>query len=510
MTFRYENTNDPRLTGTIADLMLRGPAARAAAAQRIGDVQARGAQQEAGAWSGAIQNIGQLVSNIPGQIQQQKRAALQDEIGTQQLQDMRANAADRVTQRTEQDAARHQALTSQIGLALHDRLRPDDPTGNLAAMQEALNTAEQHQLITSEQAQQFGAMASADPSKIPDVAKQWAGMTAAGRAEIEKTITNKPGEVTTSRWDNTPVGTSIPEKAKYQSKTALLDGEPRELSFEEGSGKYFYNGEEVTGRVQPVPKETVRTESDKALDAYAKSIGKTKSEDLTYAERFDFEKKKAQLASDLGFAQHQRERQYDNANPAPVKPVDQGKLEQEYRTVLARGLSSRSGGLGGEDAKVQQANHLTSLMDQFYDPKTGDYNIPRVQLNELALGLAKLTAGTGPTGEGMMREFQQRTAKGDIAGALTYLTGQPVTANTQSITRMLKDSIERQGKTAEQNREGEMAYLRGLAPTELAEPRRQALEATSLNPLRQSREIQNTSTGERKLQVSVDGGKTWK
>lgn len=189
---------------------------------------------------------------------------------------------------------------------------------------------------------------------------------------------------------------------------------------------------------------------------------------------------------------------------------NQQKFEQQYRTVLQRGLSSRSGGLGLEDAKVQQANHLMAIFEQNYDPKTGDYNIPRVQLNELALGLARLTSPGGQAGEGMLKEFQQRTAKGDIAGALTYLTGQPIAANTQAITKMLKDSIERQGKTAETNREGEMSYLRGLAPTDLAEPRRQALEATSLNALRQSRVIQNTQTGERKLQVSTDGGETWK
>lgn len=189
---------------------------------------------------------------------------------------------------------------------------------------------------------------------------------------------------------------------------------------------------------------------------------------------------------------------------------NQQKFEQEYRTVLQRGLSSRSGGLGLEDAKVQQANHLMALLDQNFDPKTGQWNIPRVQLNELALGLARLTSPGGQAGEGMLKEFQQRTAKGDLAGALTYITGEPVAANTQAITKYLKESIERQGQTAEQNREGEMRYLRGLAPTDLAETRRTALEANSLNPLRQSRIIQNKDTGERKLQVSTDGGQTWK
>lgn len=216
----------------------------------------------------------------------------------------------------------------------------------------------------------------------------------------------------------------------------------------------------------------------------------------------------AQLAAIRNISAEAAQARLDDMNPQ--SPKSQQKFEQEYRTVLQRGLSSRSGGLGLEDAKVQQANHLKSLLDQNFDPKTGDWNIPRVQLNELALGLARLTAPGGQAGEGMLKEFQQRTAKGDLAGFLTYVTGDPVPANTQAITKYLADSIDRQGKTAEQNRQGEMAYLRGLVPTDLSEDRRQKLEATSLNPLRQSRVIQNSSTGERKLQVSTDGGATWK
>lgn len=216
----------------------------------------------------------------------------------------------------------------------------------------------------------------------------------------------------------------------------------------------------------------------------------------------------AQLAAIRNLSQQEAQARLDDRDQTSNK--NQQKFEQEYRTVLTRAMSSRAGGLGGEDAKVQQANHLLALMDQYVDPKTGDYAIPRVQLNELALGLAKLTAGSSPAGEGMLKEFQQRTLKGDIAGALTFLTGQAVPANTQDITKMLRDSIERQGGVAEQNREGEMRYLRGLAPTDLAESRRTALEANTLNPLRQSRTIENKQTGERKIQVSTDGGKTWK
>jgi hypothetical protein len=291
MPFHYESSVDPRQSATIADLMLRR-----------GDIAAHAAQQNGAIWGGAIQNIGQMVGALPGQIALAKRAQLQDQIGAQQLADMKANAAERETQHTEQDFARHQALTSQIGLALHDRLRPDDPTNNLQAMQEALDAAERNKLITSEQAQQFGAMASADPSKIPEVAKSWAGLTPAGRAEIEKTITNKPGEVTTSRWDNTQVGTPQPEKKpdytingqrfsgdgtplgevvppqhetapkSYQHVDKLLDGKPATLLLDPAPGGKLYDlsGKEIdnaSSRVKPIPPASVQINNQLAAGA---------------------------------------------------------------------------------------------------------------------------------------------------------------------------------------------------------------------------------------------------
>jgi hypothetical protein len=249
-----------------------------------------------------------------------------------------------------------------------------------------------------------------------------------------------------------------------------------------------------------IPGEVAESAQKVKVNAGTSPTGMTADQQAQEADR---QATLAQGAQRIGIEQ-QRVNIEKNKSAAP----DQGKLEQQYRTALLRGMSSRSGGIGLEDAKVQQANHLLSLFEQTYNPKTGGYDIPRVQMNELAMGLAKLTAGSSPAGEGLMREFQQRTAKGDVAGALTWLTGQPVAANTDALTKFMKESIERQGKTAETNREGEMAYLRNLAPTELEEDRRKKLEAVSLNPLRQIKVLTNEK-GERRQVVSTDGGQTW-
>lgn len=165
---------------------------------------------------------------------------------------------------------------------------------------------------------------------------------------------------------------------------------------------------------------------------------------------------------------------------SPKYQQTQQKLEQQYRTVLQRTMSSRSGGLGLEDQKVNQALHLMAIFEQNKDPKTGQYTIPRVLQNELALGLARLTSPTGQVGVELSRELNQRTAQGDLAGAITYLTGQPVTGNTQAILKMFKDSIERQGAVAESNRESYLNAIRAQAPTDLEDQRRQKLEQSLL------------------------------
>lgn len=160
----------------------------------------------------------------------------------------------------------------------------------------------------------------------------------------------------------------------------------------------------------------------------------------------------------------------------PDSTINQQKLEQQYRTVLQRTLSSRSGGLGLEDQKVNQAVHLLSLFDQNRDAKTGAYTIPKMMVPEVTLGLARLISPTGQPAESVVKDLNQRTAKGDIAGIVTYLTGEPVTGSTQDIFQSLRDSIERQGGVAESNRQVYLDAIKNMAPTDLDEGRRQQIE----------------------------------
>jgi hypothetical protein len=229
-------------------------------------------------------------------------------------------------------------------------------------------------------------------------------------------------------------------------------------------------------KLKPPPP---RSESEQAMDAYAKSIGKTRSEELTDADRQAYIKRDAEQKAAAAFAQHKQERTYDVANPVPVKGKSQDELEQEARGVLQREFSSRSGGLGQEDGKVDQAIHLVALMDQ-YDGK----NMPAQIQAELALGLARLTSPNGQVGVELEKEFHQKTAQEGIAKGIAYLTGDPqlVNATPEKLRDMLRDSITRQGSVAQQNRQTYLDAMLSMLPTTLEKSRRDAIaQGTKLN-----------------------------
>lgn len=170
-----------------------------------------------------------------------------------------------------------------------------------------------------------------------------------------------------------------------------------------------------------------------------------------------------------------------NAADAKFAGSDKGQqqLEQQYRQVLLKEVSNRSGGIGLQDAKVNQAIHLKALIDSYKDTN-GDYNIPTAQFKELTMGLATLLSPSGQTSDADRREIMSKTAAGDINGALQYVTGVPQNGNTQAIIKNLIDSIDRQGQVSEDLRNQDVQFLHGLAPTDLHSDRISALEKNTL------------------------------
>lgn len=168
-----------------------------------------------------------------------------------------------------------------------------------------------------------------------------------------------------------------------------------------------------------------------------------------------------------------------SSNPYDDTKLQQ-KLEKDYASNLVKQVSSRSGDLGIQNAKVSQAEHLVSLFDQYKDAN-GNYQIPQAQYEEIAIGLANLLSGSATATEGMREAIVQRTSKGDLAGALTYITGTPQTGSTQKIFENLRDSIVRQGSVAQDLRQDAVGVIQGLKPTDLDPTRAAALEKNTLH-----------------------------
>lgn len=160
----------------------------------------------------------------------------------------------------------------------------------------------------------------------------------------------------------------------------------------------------------------------------------------------------------------------------------QDALEKQYADRLQKVVSFRSGGLGLQDSKVDQAIDLRTLMNQYYDPKTDTYNVPPAQHSEIALGLARLVSPQGTVPIELEKQIRQSTGREALAQALIYAGADPaqVGGPTQSVVKMFKDSIDRQGNTAERLRDQYINGLKGLKPTSLSQDRVDRLNKAEL------------------------------
>ena len=158
----------------------------------------------------------------------------------------------------------------------------------------------------------------------------------------------------------------------------------------------------------------------------------------------------------------------------------QDRLEKEYGDRLQRVVGSRSGGLGLQDQKVDQAIHLRSMINQSWNPQTKTYEIPEMQQGELVIGLANLMSGSSVSNMEQLRSVTPKTASGDMAHMVSYWTGQPITNQPQAMIKNLVSSIDRQGKVSEKLRDKYMNGLKMLRPKDLDKDRADAIASTSL------------------------------
>lgn len=131
---------------------------------------------------------------------------------------------------------------------------------------------------------------------------------------------------------------------------------------------------------------------------------------------------------------------------------EQNKIEQKLKDSMSILQRNSRGEYGIEDRKVGQARHLRQLLNKAYDPKTGEYTLAPALYNDLALGMATLAAPSASPGVELLNALKQGSLKGDLGKMLTYATGTPWNGSTQEILKMLRDNVDRQGETSEDNR----------------------------------------------------------
>lgn len=470
--FQYEPFQNT-LAPTIAEILAHQGDPYARAAEQSAAAQAQARQASGNVWGRAVEQVGQ----IPQQIQQQRDAQQQRQLRAQQMQATTMDLQDRTQQR---QLATQQRVVTTIGTLAKGAETPDEflaSVNNLVALGGLTKEVGAHIADTVTKAGPDGY--GSTRKQYIDFAAQFVPNVKLGEGDK---LTNPLSGHVVAEGGSKPVDLA-PGHVLLQPPTAP-GGTAAPLAsapFAPGTGQHVVNGQVVDATGAPVgaqvPKQetpseaAVNTARVTELAAQAKKIDAELAGTMpvTETDKLRLGLERVRINNEL---EHYRmiERKED-----PATPANQEKLEQQYRGVLTRTLSSRSGGMGLEDTKVNQAKHLIALFDQTKNAK-GEYEIPRVMQTEIAMGLARLISPTGVVGEGTLNAIDQKTAKGDLAGTLTYLTGHPFTGSTQDIFKMYRDSIERQGKVAEGNRESYLNSMRAFAPTDLAENRRQQLE----------------------------------
>jgi hypothetical protein len=175
-------------------------------------------------------------------------------------------------------------------------------------------------------------------------------------------------------------------------------------------------------------------EQDRALQAAAALAEKTRNDKVLESVRS--QKLRSSLSATLGGG----------------KLTD---LEKEEIAQAKTELQGR-GAFGIATKKIDAAIDTRAALNRYYDPATGQYNVPASAYGELTTSLSNLlsVSGGGAGSEAQREDLKQKTAAGDLNGVLSYFSGIPRNATTQAALGILANQVDAVGLQAEQNRNG--------------------------------------------------------
>lgn len=477
---QYEGWVNP-YGANMGDLIARSGDAQAHAAEMIAAVNARAAAAKAQAWGGAVQNIAQ----IPAQMTAARNAEVDQKLKQETL-------AQTIEQRK---AAQQQKIVTTIGRLAGGSKSADDFVSGLNDMAGlgALPPDVAKHITAQVQAAgpdgwagvqdkyvQFGSQYD----EAVKLGKDDRLVTRGGKTLIDtkpEILKLTPGMVAAQPGENGAPATTVASAPFAPSQTtAVVNGTVVPLAGPTA-------GQPIAPAVPPQEKPSEVGLNNAKVDEINKKI--EEMDNVIAGSMPISQKDRAELA-----IQRQRlevERSHYKAIESGQdinSPKNQERLEESYRSLLKTTQSSRSGGMGLEDKKVDQAKHLLALLDQTR-AKDGSYSLTPTQQTELSMGLATLISPTGVPSDSARNDINAATASGDLAKLGTYITGTPFAGTPQKIAELLRESIERQGVQAEQNREGHFNQLRAFAPTDLEAGRRDRLEKGLIGANRLSVEV---------------------
>jgi hypothetical protein len=112
------------------------------------------------------------------------------------------------------------------------------------------------------------------------------------------------------------------------------------------------------------------------------------------------------------------------------------------------------GTIGLQSKKIDTAIDTRAALNRYFDPQTGQYDVPKSGYAELTSSLSNLlsVSGGGAGSEAQRQDLQQRTAAGDLNGVLSYWSGVPKNATTQDALKIVANQIDAIGLQSEKNR----------------------------------------------------------
>lgn len=329
-----------------------------------------------------------------------------------------------------QDIAQHKAQTgAQQAAGLADHLMQTDPDvqAHASTMMGVMNSQGGQQPsaasppMSMADGSSHGAQTTPLPS-IPGIAPVQGGPSPSNiNGQVDPPIgspTAQPDQQPASAPTAAPQAPMAASTQPQQPQQSGIDLSPVEQAFGMPKGSMWLNPSTMKPEISPIWKNKIDAQQ------------------------------KAQATYDVNLPL--REQQRDDRN---IKTAE---------TYLVNSVKQRGSPIGIQDNKVNAAIHARQLINQSYDPATGNYNVTQVPYAELAESVGSLLSGGTGSSEGRISALKQKTAQGDINGAISYFTGKPSNATSQDAIKQLVGIIDRQGEVSENLRDNAIEKLKTL------------------------------------------------